>query len=247
MKQKTVIITGGNGDIGQALCLKFKHSGWRVISTDQQEHPKISVDSYIPIEFERFCDDSDYNSRTTTLIKEQLTGTNLHTLINNAAVQIVAPAEELTLSDWKATLNVNLLAPFLLIQFLLPVLAKTKGCIINISSIHTHLTKPNFTAYASSKAALLGMTKSLAVELGSTVRVNGISPAAISTSMLKDGFDGKLQNLNKLASFHPSGCIGTTKDVADAALYLANATGNFLNGTIIDLDGGISSRLHDPF
>ena len=90
------------------------------------------------------------------------------------------------------------------------------------------------------------MTRSLAVELGSRVRINAICPAAISTPMLEAGFEGNPQGLEQLAGYHPSGCVGSPEDVAEAALYLAKADGTFLNGAIIGLDGGIASRLHDP-
>ncbi len=92
----------------------------------------------------------------------------------------------------------------------------------------------------------MGLTRSLAVELGGRVRVNAICPAAIKTSMLEADFENNPQGLAKLASHHPSGCIGTTEDVARAALFLTEAGSSFLNGTVIGLDGGIASRLHDP-
>ena len=179
-------------------------------------------------------------------LRAELGNGGLHVLINNAATQIVAPVEQLTTDDWHTTLDVNLISPFLLTQALLSELQKAQGSIINIASIHARLTKPHFAAYATSKAALVGLTRSLAVELGGRVRVNAICPAAIATSMLEAGFEANPHGLAKLASHHPSGCIGTTEDVARAALFLAEAEGAFLIGDVLGLDGGIASRLHDP-
>ena len=177
-------------------------------------------------------------------IKKLISG-ELTTLINNAALQIVKPAKEISLQDWQRTLNTNLTAPFILSMAFLDELKAVYGSIINISSIHAKLTKPNFVAYSTSKAGLSGLTKSLAVEIGDSVRVNSISPAAINTQMLMKGFIDNSSGLNKLADYHPSKIIGTTPDVLDAAIYLANGD-KFVNGLEITLDGGISGRLHDP-
>lgn len=246
MTQRTALITGANGTIGQALCVAFSDAGWRVVGTDQHVSAEFTVGFYISMDCIRLCQDLAYSQKIISRLKEELSNTGLNVLINNAATQIVSPIEELSINDFHTTLDVNLLAPFLLTKNLLTNLQDAGGSIINITSIHAHLTKPNFTAYATSKAALEGMTRSLAVELGGRVRVNAISPAAISTPMLEAGFNENEKGLSELASFHPSGTIGTTQDITDAALYLAHAEGAYLNGTIIGIDGGIGSRLFDP-
>ena len=246
MNRRNILITGANGAIGRALCATFKNAGCRVIASDQAESSESVYDEYIAVDLNRLCSKSVYRDKAFTLLRKQLNDNGLHALINNAAIQIVSPAEQLTVDDWHNTMDVNLIAPFLLTKAFLPDLEKANGSVINIGSIHAQLTKPHFTAYATSKAALVGMTRSLAVELGSRVRINAICPAAIATPMLEAGFKDDPQGLHQLASYHPSGCIGTLDDVTKAALYLADATGRFLNGAILGLDGGISSRLHDP-
>ncbi len=246
MSQRIALITGANGAIGQALCAAFSEAGWRVIGTDQNETAECAVDCYISMDCRRLCQDSVYSQKMITRLKDELPDSNLNVLINNAATQIVAPIEELSIDDLQTSLNVNLVAPFLLTRTFLSALQNARGSIINIASIHACLTKPHFTAYATSKAALVGMTRSMAVELGSRVRVNAICPAAISTPMLVAGFENNEQGLSELASYHPSDTIGTTTDVTDAALYFAQSNGRFLNGTIIGIDGGIASRLFDP-
>jgi NAD(P)-dependent dehydrogenase (short-subunit alcohol dehydrogenase family) len=118
--------------------------------------------------------------------------------------------------------------------------------VINIASIHAGLTKPGFSAYSTSKSGLVGLTRSLAVELGAKVRVNAISPAAIDTPMLRDGFSENLAGLAELERIHPGGIIGTPTEVAELAFFMARNESKFLNGSIVGLDGGISGRLHDP-
>ncbi|MCI0504636.1 MAG: SDR family oxidoreductase [Gammaproteobacteria bacterium] len=246
MIQRAVLITGANGGIGQALCRKFRGTGWKVIGTDRDATSGLDVDSYISMELGRLSRDTKYLIDRLNAIQAAIPETGLRALINNAAIQIVSPVEQLTADDWHTTLDVNLLAPFLLTQALLPELEKAKGSVINIASIHAQLTKPHFSAYATSKAALVGLTRSLAVELGSRVRVNAICPAAIATPMLVAGFDQNPGGLDELASYHPTGTIGTPDEVALAALYLADANSKFLNGAVLELNGGIAARLHDP-
>ena len=159
---------------------------------------------------------------------------------------MVKPIETLTISDWTETLEVNLLAPFLLSQALLPELESAHGCIINISSIHAMLSKPSFTCYATSKAALSGLTRCMAVELGGRVRVNAIAPAAVATPMLREGFRGRSEDYARLGEMHPLGRIADPREVAAAALFLCSPGSSFVNGAVLNVDGGISARLHDP-
>jgi|TARA_B100000929_G_scaffold245873_1_gene204190 NAD(P)-dependent dehydrogenase (short-subunit alcohol dehydrogenase family) len=242
--RKSVLITGASGDIGQSLCQGFKELDWKVIATDTNRIQSINADHFIEMDLDLICNDDIYCDGKVENIKKLISG-ELTTLINNAALQIVKPAKEIALQDWQKSLNINLTAPFILSMKLLDELKAAKGSIINISSIHAKLTKPNFSAYSVSKAGLSGLTKSLAVEIGDRVRVNSISPAAINTQMLRKSFIDNLSGLNKLQDYHPSKIIGTTTNVLDAAIYLANGD-KFVNGMEIRLDGGISSRLHDP-
>ena len=107
---------------------------------------------------------------------------------HNGKDAVLGSFEQLSASDWHETMAVNLLAPVAISRALLPELKRQHGSIVHIGSIHSQLTKPGFTAYATSKAALAGLTRAMAVELGGSVRVNAIEPAAIATPMLAAGF-----------------------------------------------------------
>lgn len=247
MKQKAIIITGAAGDIGQALCQSFDNSGYHIIASD------LNIINYLPshysqvaVDLNLFCMDESVRHTALSDFSDALAGRPLAVLINNAATQIVKQADKLSLNDWQKTLNVNLTAPFLLSQNFLSQLQAANGTVINISSIHSTLTKPGFSAYATSKSALCGLTRSLALEYGHQVRFNAICPAAINTSMLEAGFEEKGLNIAELEKMHPVGRIGYPKDVAEMALYLASNAAGFINGAEIQLDGGIRSRLYDP-
>jgi len=245
MSDASVLITGANGGIGQALCAEFAAAGWQVIATDIHAAAQTPVDNYFALDLGRFATDDAFRESARELlvasVPEQLT-----CLVNNAAYQVVAPVSELQADDWQQSLSVNVTAPFLLVQALLDRLSEAQGNVINISSVHASLTKPDFVGYATSKAALEGLTRALAVEIGGSVRVNAIAPAAISTPMLEAGFEGDPGALAALVSYHPSGSIGSPGDVAKLALAVAEVGGSFLNGAIVGIDGGIASRLHDP-
>jgi NAD(P)-dependent dehydrogenase (short-subunit alcohol dehydrogenase family) len=242
---KTILITGSNGAIGQGLCQSFMEKGWNVIGLDLSKNSRGNTHSYLPIDLDKLCTDEAYCDQSINNIIAELTD-GLDVLVNNAATQILAPVKELTFKNWQKSININLSAVFILVKALLPKLESIKGNIINISSVHATLTKPNFSAYATSKAALVGLTKSLAVELGSSIRINAICPAAIDTPMLHDGFIDNPNGLNDLKYFHPTACIGSVEDVVHSILFLSDNNNSFLNGSILDLSGGISSSLHGP-
>ena len=241
------LITGAAGGIGQALLCTFHSAGYQVIAVDQVPCPdNLEASHYLQIDLARTVIDEAYAELVFGEVRQCLGTNQLKVLINNAAVQILAKTNELSRNDWKATLNVNLLAPFFWTQALLPELEASQGCVVNISSIHARLTKKNFVAYATSKAALSGMTRAMAVDLGGRVRVNAIEPAAIETDMLRAGFNGKSDLYRQLKACHPSGRIGKPEEVAKLALTLVDGAFEFLHGACIGLDGGISGRLLDP-
>lgn len=248
MSSPRVLVTGCLGGIGRALVQTFSDAGYIVIGIDLADTPPASgalPHHYLGADLNQFCTDAAYREDMLNQVTAMLPG-QLHVLLNNAAWQVVKPLEQLSAADWMQTQNVNVMAPFLLTQGLLPSLEAAHGCVINIASIHGQLTKPEFVAYATSKAALVGMTRAMAVELGARVRVNAVCPAAIATPMLVAGFDGRPQAYQQLADMHPVGRIGQPQEVARTCLLLADAQLGFLTGACIALDGGIGARLHDP-
>jgi NAD(P)-dependent dehydrogenase (short-subunit alcohol dehydrogenase family) len=244
---KYALITGAAGGIGQALVRTFQSAGYQVIAVDQVSCPdNLEASHYLQVDLARTVIDESYAEAVFTEVRECLHTNKLEVLINNAAVQILAKTDELSRNDWQDTLNVNLLAPFFWAQALLPQLEAAQGSVINISSIHARLTKKNFVAYATSKAALSGMTRAMAVDLGPRVRINAIEPAAIETEMLKAGFASKPELYNSLQECHPAQRIGSPAEVARLAVLLADKNIDFVHGACIRIDGGIGNVLMDP-
>jgi NAD(P)-dependent dehydrogenase (short-subunit alcohol dehydrogenase family) len=238
-----VIITGAAGGIGSALVIAFENAGWTVVSTDRQP---IDRPLHITGDVGVCSNPADPEAQRIIAELRAASGGRLKAIIQNAAHQVVRDSRELSLTDWTETLSVNLIAPFWLSMAFHDELAANKGSVLAISSIHEKLTKPGFVAYATSKAALSGMMRAMAVDFEGRVRCNAICPAAISTPMLKAGFDGRPEAYRQLEAHHPSGRTGTPQEVAATALFICSEDAAFMNGACVDLSGGISARLHDP-
>ena len=242
--EQWALITGARGGIGRALVDRFKEDGFRVIGTDIEEHSEQS-DYFIPYDLQRLVHRAEAREDFREKVKRIVGSRGLSALVNNAAVQILGSVRELSVEDLTKTFDVNVFAPFVLIQAMLDELILGAGAVVNISSIHARLTKPEFVAYATSKAALSGLTRALGVEIGEQVRVNAIAPSAIETPLLAAGFAAAPEVQSTLADLHPVRRIGDVTEVADLALFLASDKARFINGAVYELDGGIGVRLHD--
>lgn len=237
------LITGAAGGIGRAMVAAFETAGWRVVSTDLQA---LDRPGHVLGDIGRCASPDAPEAQALVASVKAASGGRLKAVVHNAAHQVVRPAEALSAADWSETLSVNLLAPFWMSMAFLDELEANRGCVLAISSIHERLTKPGFVAYATSKAALSGLVRAMAVDLGGRVRCNALCPAAIATPMLLAGFKGREDAYRRLEEHHPSRRIGQPQEVAATALFMCSDAAGFMNGACVDLSGGISARLHDP-
>jgi NAD(P)-dependent dehydrogenase (short-subunit alcohol dehydrogenase family) len=238
---KKILITGCNGELGVALCNKFLKDGYYVIGTDKQKNKLTKLNLYIQLDFKSALIESNYEKLLKQKFNEKKIK-NIDVLINNAALQIVKSVDETSVSDFQKTLSVNLITPFLLTKIFKKRLEASKGFIVNIGSIHNKLTLPNFISYAASKSAFSSISRSLAIEYGSSVKVIEVNPAAMDTKMLKKGLSkNEYKAIRKL---NPCSEIIKTNDFANFISILINST-NFqsINGSSINIDGGISYLL----
>jgi NAD(P)-dependent dehydrogenase (short-subunit alcohol dehydrogenase family) len=248
---QTVLITGAAGGIGAGLVEALAEAGWSVLGSDHptsppSNHVRQRCQAWIPADLAALSRDPHQLETFRAAVLSATEKGELMAIVHNAAVQRLGSFEQLRPADWHDTMEVNLMAPVAISRTLLPELKRQRGSIVHIGSIHSQLTKPGFTAYATSKAALAGLTRAMAVELGGSMRVNAIEPAAIATTMLEAGFAGAPEVKAQLEAFHPTGKIGSPADVASAVLFLLDPANRFLNGCVLPLSGGIHSRLHDP-
>ena len=241
------LVTGASGGIGTAICKKLSSEGVAVLGVDVKEpSPGKRAADFLLADLDRFAESEEDAKSVVRGVVRWLAGRPLGLLVNNAAVQHLGAMDDLDRPAWRRTLNVNVLAPFFLVQALLPQLKSARGCVVNISSVHARATKPRFVAYATSKSALSGLTRALAVDLGRDVPVYGIEPGAVLTEMLREGLAGSPDALDKLAECHPSGRISAPEQIAELVHFLFSSGMTGLQGSAIEFGGGISGRLHDP-
>jgi len=232
---KTAVITGASGGIGQALTESFRQAGYRVFC-GCNSHPErlpegvwgMTADLTDPQQAKAFAD----------AVLQQCGG-QVDVLINNAGVAQQKLFQDISDDDWRKMTGVNLDGVFYLTRALLPaMIRRQKGRIINISSMWGVVGASCEVHYSAAKAAVIGMTKALAKEVGpSGITVNCIAPGVIKTPMLDSFSEEDLQNL---ADETPVGRLGTGGDVANLALFLADDKADFITGQTVCVDGGFS-------
>lgn len=169
-------------------------------------------------------------------------------LINNAGIEIEMPFEQITPELFDQVIAVNLRAPLLLSQVLVPLFPASGGAVVNISSIHAEHAFPNSIPYACSKAGLKALTRNLALELAPRrIRVNAVCPGYIDTPLwehwLRTTEDPELV-AKQTEALHPLGRRGLPDDVASAVLYFASPKTEWVTGTSLVVDGGLTIRAH---
>jgi len=163
-------------------------------------------------------------------------------LVNNAAVALLDPILKAKVSDWDLTMAVNLRAPFLMAQILAPgMIERRMGKIINISSQTGVIALEDHAAYASSKAALNALTKSMTAEWARyNVQINAICPTVVMTPMGKRAWSAP-EKRDPMLARTPAGRFGEPIEIADCALYLASPASDLINGTTIMIEGGYTA------
>jgi NAD(P)-dependent dehydrogenase (short-subunit alcohol dehydrogenase family) len=246
MKQ-VVLITGVAGGIGSATARVFNDAGWHVVGTDRRGNVELQgVTRYIQADISL----PDVPERILAEVAEH--EGRLDALVNNAAIQICKPIIETTLEDWEAVMASNLRAVFFNVKYAYPLLKESEGAIVNVSSVHAIATSANIAIYATSKGALLALTRAMALEFGPDgIRVNAVLPGAVDTPMLHDGLErGHRQGarmdglLRELEQRHVLGRVGKPEEIGRAILFLADKDqSSFMTGHALVVDGGATARL----
>ena len=238
LKDKKIILTGGSRGIGLSMLDKFYSLGSKVlIIGSNKENLEKTKQKYPGIFSEAF--DLNNHSEISDLFKKCVTQLGgLDILINNAGITKDNLAIRMNKAEWTKVIDINLTSSFLMSQEAIKVLIKNKsGSIINISSVVAHLGNAGQVNYASSKAALIAMSKSLAREYAKkNIRINCISPGFIEsdmTSALKD--EHKKILLNNV----PMSKMGKGEDVANAAIFLSSNLASYITGETIHVNGGM--------
>ena len=249
LKNKTAIITGGGQGIGGGVVARFLEEGARIAIVQRRpldpalaSHPEVTG-------IQADLGEASAITDVARQAAESLGGIDI--LVNNAGVMFEREVDNITVPEWDRMMALNLRAPLFLTQAVLPWMRQRGGSIINIGSIEGLAANPGHAAYAATKAGIHGMTRAMAVDLGSrNIRVNAIAPGWIA-SELSDNYleaqmnpDAARRDLDRL---HPLGRVGQPDDVGHLAVFLAGERSTFMTGEILVLDGGRTAKLPLPF
>lgn len=246
MNDKVVIVTGASSGIGRAAALLFAENGANVIAVGRNER-----------ELGHLRDEAQGKNGSikinladileTTQVDRLITETagnygQIDILINAAGIIKNGSIEDTSLDDWDKMMNINLRTVFFMMQKCVPFLEKTKGNIVNVSSVTGLRAFPNVLAYCVSKAAIDQLTRCSALELAPKgVRVNAVNPGVVVTNLHKRGGMPETDYesfLEKSKSTHPLGRVGTPEEVAELMYYLASEKASWITGATYEIDGG---------
>jgi NAD(P)-dependent dehydrogenase (short-subunit alcohol dehydrogenase family) len=229
---KVALVSGAASGIGAAVVARLADEGADVVACD-----------VTPMDGGVVCDVRDVDACRAAVDEARARHGRLDVLANVAGIAAGNRIEHVTPEDWRRVVDVNLTGTFLLSQAALPALIETTGCIVNMASVAGIKASPYNAAYNASKAGVIMLTKSMAVELATTgVRVNAVCPASVDTPFLR-GFalpdDADMQLL--LRSVSPMGRLIRPAEVATAVAYLASDDAAGVSGTTLVIDGAASA------
>jgi NAD(P)-dependent dehydrogenase (short-subunit alcohol dehydrogenase family) len=239
-KNKIVLVTGGASGIGYACASIFAREGAKVWIADSDAAKGSKAARKLGAEFVA-CDVGDAKQAAALIDAVARGAKRLDVLINNAGIAPSKPFLDMTEDDWDRVVRVNLKGAFLVGQAAarLMVAKKTKGAIVNMSSVNAVLAIPGLAAYNVSKGGINQLTRAMALELvHHGIRVNAVGPGTIGTELARKAVLGSAEAKTKIMSRTPMGRLGEPEEIAEIALFLASKRSSYMTGQIVYADGG---------
>jgi len=238
---QVAVVTGATRGIGLGISLELVRSGCQVIGLGSSE---ASVEKCIA-ENKNFKENLEFvpvdlgDERSIRNFVSSL-DRPIDILINNAGINKVSPLRELSMEDWDLIQKINVRAPMLLTQLLVPqMMEQGFGRVLNITSIFAHLSKVGRASYSTSKSALLGMMRAVALESASrNVLVNSLSPGFIDTELTRRILSP--EDLKEMIKQVPKGSLGQVEEIAQMACFMVSRNNSFMTGQALVVDGGFS-------
>ena len=239
LKNKNVIVTGASGGIGNSIVETLSMCGANIVASGTNEEKldklKSKFDNTKILKF-----DISLIDKIESFIEDatNLLGGSLDCIVNNAGITQDNLGIRMNIDEWKKVIDVNLTSTFLMSKFSIKKMLKKKsGKVINITSIVGHTGNLGQANYTASKAGIVAMSKSLAIEYAKkNININCISPGFIKTAMT-DKIDEKFKDM--IISKIPSARLGEPKDIANAVLFLASDQSDYINGETLHVNGGM--------
>ena len=247
LEKKNIIVTGASGGIGNAIIKKLNEAGANILASgtriEKLEELKKNFDNIKILKFD--ISQSDKIEEFIENATNELGG-SLDGIVNNAGITQDNLAIRMNLDEWQKVININLTSTFLMSKFAIKKMLKNKsGKIVNITSVVGHTGNIGQANYTASKAGIVAMSKSLAIEYAKkNININCISPGFIKTAMT-DKIDEKFKEV--IISKIPSARLGEPDDIANAVLFLSSDQSDYINGETLHVNGGMYMAWQNSF
>ena len=246
---KVALVTGAASGIGRAAAFAFAREGYALVISDRDEAPGQEVRARLEADgadalFVR-CDVSSEEEVRTLIARTLDRFGRLDAAYNNAGIEgIVAPADECTTENFDRVIAVNLRGVWLCMrEEIRQMRAQGGGAVVNCASVAGLVGFAGIPAYCASKHAVIGLTRTAALELGPhNIRVNAVCPGAIETPMLERVMGGTDEGRRQMVAMEPIGRIGRPEEIADAVVWMCSDRASFVTGQAIAVDGGWTAR-----
>ncbi len=242
-KQKTILITGGAKGIGEACTRAFYREQAQVVILDVDPMGQELALELGPNALFISCDVSKEIQVNQAMEQAVKTFGSIDILVNNAGIQRYSSVTETSEEEWDLVMNVNLKSAFLCAKHAIPFMQqKGAGVVVNVSSVQAFISQKTVAPYVTSKTALLGLTRSIAVDYGPQIRCVAVCPGTIDTPMLREAIQLSPDPeavYQECIDMHLVKRIGTPEEVAALILFLAGENGGFCTGQAFRIDGGL--------
>jgi glucose 1-dehydrogenase len=254
LKGKNVLVTGGTSGIGQAIAVRFAEFGANVAinylrtpeeaeDTEEKVHACVASVRQRGVRDVLVQGDVSKEPDVVAMFEDAVDKLGaIDVLVNNAGIQISRPSHELSAADFDKVIGVNLRGSFLCAREAIKRYLEhgTPGVIINISSVHQLIPKPDYLGYSASKGGMMNLTRTLALEYAkNNIRVNGIGPGATVTPINRAWIDDPIKR-EMVVSHIPLGRAGTADEMAGVTCFLASDDAAYITGQTIFVDGGLT-------
>ena len=239
LKENNIIVTGATGGIGNSIIKKLYDAGANILASGTKDEKLQELKKkFQNIQIFKFDISQTENLENFIEDATKKLGGKLDCMINNAGITQDNLAIRMSIEEWKKVIDINLTSTFLISKFAIKKMLKNKkGKIINITSVVGHTGNLGQTNYTASKAGIVAMSKSLAIEYAKkNININCISPGFIKTVMT-DKIDEKFKEV--IISKIPSARLGEPEDVANAVIFLASSYSDYINGETLHVNGGM--------